>query len=405
MLVRLAWRNIWRNPRRTAVILTAVVIGVWSMVFISALMRGMASQMMENGLSTLTGELQIHAKGYRSDPSAEKRMERLGQIRRQLERLLPEGSRWAERIRVQAVVNNARHSDGVTLVGIEPEAEAAVSFIGSAVREGAYLSTDSRHEILVGRALLDRFETRIGNKLVLMAQAADGEIASRAFRITGVFEAEMESTEMRFVFVHRSAGARLLRMGTRLSEIVIRLPKGESPEEAAQRLREGLPSDLDVASWQELLPLVNAYLTMMDGWILIWYGVTFVAMGFGIVNTLLMAVFERIREFGLVKALGMKPLRIVGQVLSESLMLLLLGSAAGVVLGVLTVLALSGGIDLSAVAAGAEYAGISRIIFPQLVFRDVAGSILVVCLLGCLVSLYPAIKAARITPVEAMAHN
>jgi ABC-type antimicrobial peptide transport system permease subunit len=118
-----------------------------------------------------------------------------------------------------------------------------------------------------------------------------------------------------------------------------------------------------------------------------------------------MAVFERIREFGLVKALGMKPLRIVGQVLSESLMLLLLGSAAGVVLGVLTVLALSGGIDLSAVAAGAEYAGISRIIFPQLVFRDVTGSILVVCLLGCLVSLYPAIKAARITPVEAMAHN
>ena len=138
----------------------------------------------------------------------------------------------------------------------------------------------------------------------------------------------------------------------------------------------------------------------------IWYLVVFVAMGFGIVNTTLMAVFERMREFGLLKALGMKPWWILREVLTESFLLLVSGMTVGNALGFLCIFALSGsGIDLSALAAGAEYVGITRIIYPAMDLKDVLMSNMIVLVLGILVSAYPAVKAARFTPVEALAHT
>jgi len=139
---------------------------------------------------------------------------------------------------------------------------------------------------------------------------------------------------------------------------------------------------------------------------MLWYVVTFIAMGFGLINTTLMSVFERMREFGVLKALGMKPWWIVRGVLTESVFLLLLGTAAGDLLTIVTVGVLAAtGIDLSSLAAGAEFAGMSRIIYPSLTVNDVGMANLVVCLLGVVVCTYPAVKAARFTPVEAMAHT
>ena len=150
--------------------------------------------------------------------------------------------------------------------------------------------------------------------------------------------------------------------------------------------------------------MVNAFLQLMNGFLVLWDLVVFIAMGFGIVNTLLMAVFERMREFGLLKALGMKPSRIVAEVLTESFLLLVLGMIAGNVISYASAWALSGpGIDLSALAAGAEFVGIARVIYPAVVLRDVLIANGVVFFLGLLVSLYPAVRAARFTPVEAMA--
>ena len=153
-------------------------------------------------------------------------------------------------------------------------------------------------------------------------------------------------------------------------------------------------------------PAILIYLDIYDTFIFIWYLVVFIAMSFGIVNTTLMAVFERMREFGLLKALGMKPWWVIREVLTESLFLLIMGMAIGNILGFLSVWALSGGgIDLSSLAAGAEYAGMSRVIYPAVTGKDVAGANLVVLMLGLLVSLYPAVKAARFTAVEAMTQN
>ena len=407
MYLQLAWRNIWRNPRRTAVILTAVIIGVWSMIFLGALMRGIAVGMVKNGIATLTGHIQIHHKGYRQDPAIENSMFDLQVIEKALGQSLPPGSQWTHRVRVNAIANNARHSSGVTLVGIDPAAEAKISFIGTAISKGDYLDQTETSGILIGQALLDKFETKLGRKLVLMSQDKAQEIASRAFRIVGVFRAEMESTEKQFVFVSRSAAQKMLKLGQGISEIAMLLPDGHENHEVYHKLKTALPANqFEVHSWRELLPFQTAYLKILDGFMWFWFLVVFVAMGFGIVNTTLMAVFERMREFGLMKALGMKPWWILREVLVESFLLLLCGLLVGNLLGFLSIYALSGsGIDLSALAAGAEYAGMSRIIYPAIATKDVMVANLTVLLLGLLVSLYPAIKASRFTPVQALAHT
>ncbi len=326
-------------------------------------------------------------------------------VRAALDKVLPPGTRWSERVRVGAVVSNARHSSGVTLVGIEPKEEAAVSFIGDAVSEGNYLSSGDEFGIVVGAALVEKFETGLGRKLVLMSQDTGKEIASRAFRIVGVFKAELEATEKQYVFVTMPVAQRMLKLGSAISEVAVILPGRQDAEMVAESLRRELPgADYEVHTWLDLLPLVTAILKMYDGFILWWFFVVFIAMGFGIVNTTLMAVFERIREFGLQKALGMKPLWIVRQVLTETSFLLVLGMIVGNVLGILTLFALSKkGIDLSSLSAGMEYFGYSRVIYPVLNGRDVLLANGVVLVLGLLVSMYPAVKAARISPVEAMA--
>ena len=407
MYLQLAWRNIWRNKRRTAIILTAVVIGIWSMILLGSLMRGIAVGMIKNGISTLTGHIQIHHRGYQTDPAIENSIADPREVENVLRKTLPSDARWSPRVRVNAVASNARHSSGVTLVGIDPVSEARISFIGAAIVQGRYLDADDKNGILVGEALLEKFDTRLGRKLVLMSQDTNREIASRAFRIVGTFSAEMDATEKQFVFATRQASQSMLMMKDSISEISILFPDQPDNSGVYDALKAALPSQqFEVHTWRELLPFQMAYLKILDGFMWIWYLVVFVAMGFGIVNTTLMAVFERMREFGLLKALGMKPWWILREVLTESFLLLITGMAVGNVLGFLCIFALSGsGIDLSALAAGAEYAGMTRIIYPAIASKDILMSNMIVLVLGILVSAYPAFKAARITPVEALAHT
>lgn len=407
MHFQLSWRNIWRNPRRTAIILIAVSIGVWSMIVLGALWQGMVNQMIKNGVATMTGHLQIHQKDYRSDPVVENSIQDPDRVEKVLGKHLPDEAAWSSRIRVDAVAANARHSAGVTVIGIDPDREADVSFIAGAVRQGRYLKADDRYGILVGRALADKFATKLGRKVVLMSQNTEREIGSRAFRITGIFRAEMEATEKQLVFITKPAARKLLKLGTGVSEYAIVLPQDDLPDLNAivAELQANLSPDIRVEGWPEILPMVKTYVELIQSWNWIWYLVVFIAMGFGIVNTMLMAVYERMREFGVLKALGMQPGWIVKDVLTESFFLLLGGMLIGNLAAFLTVWIFSRtGIDLSAFAAGAEYAGIAKILYPAMNFRDVGIADLMVFLLGMLISLYPAIRAARFTPVEAMAH-
>ncbi len=405
MFFALSWRNVWRNPRRTFVILMAVTVAVWSMIISGALLRGIGDQLVQDGIATLTGHIQVHERGYRDDPAVERSMNDPDALHGALNAHLPPGTLVADRVRVNGIASNARHSEGVTLVGIDPEAEKKISFIGRSVASGSYLHPDDGFGVLVGKALMDRMETRIGQKLILMSQDAQKEIASRAFRISGVFRAELEATERQFVFITLPAAGNMLKMGRAVSEVCIVLPARDRVEGTAAALRGALPTDYEVHTWQELLPLTAALLKMYQAIIYLWYLVAFMAMGFGIVNTILMAVMERIREFGLLRALGMKPGWIVEEVLTESFLLLIMGMGLGTCLAVLCAAALSyRGIDLSSLAIGVKLLGLPHVIYPVVLMPDAVLANVVVFVLGLLVSAYPAVKASRFTPVKAMAH-
>ncbi len=248
MYFQLGWRNIWRNPRRTTVIMLAVIIGVWSMIFLGALMRGMLEDMVENGIATLTGHIQVHHRGYRDDPAIENSMTDLKVMETTLKMVLPSGALWTSRVRVNAIASNARHSGGVTLVGIDPAREAKVSFIGHAVTKGRYLRPDDKYGIVVGKALVDKFETKLGRKLVLMSQDTNREIASRAFHIVGIFRAEMQATEKQFAFVAMSAAQHMLKLKKGISEVSISLQEQSETARVTTALRAAMSSYYEVHS-------------------------------------------------------------------------------------------------------------------------------------------------------------
>jgi len=400
LLTTLAWRNLWRYPRRTTIILVAIAIGVWSMVSISALMRGMIEQQINNAIHNLVAHIQIHAPGYLDDPVIEHSM---APPNDKLLNLLDKNniSAWATRVRVPAVVNSERESMGVTLVGIDPQGEQGLSFIADAVTEGRYLNGIDDKGIILGRKLAERLETRLGKRVVLMGQNQANEIAERGFRVVGIFDTKMENTETQFVFISRQIAQNMLGMRDNISELVVLSQDREQLDSLLQKLRAAVPK-LDVQAWQTIIPLIMLVANVSEGFLLIWYFVVFIAMAFGLVNTLLMAIFERTREIGLFQALGMKPRWIVGQILFESSFLLLIGLTLGNLMGWLTLILTADGLDFSQYAAGYEMAGLSSLIYPVLNMSDIVIANLLIISLGLIASLYPAWRAARSVPVKAI---
>jgi ABC-type lipoprotein release transport system permease subunit len=400
LLFRLARRNVVRNLRRTLVMLAAISVGLWAMLFYAAFSRGWENDVVHDAISTLTGHLQIHAPGYLDDPSVDHSM---APPDADLSRLLdgPEVVAWAGRVRVPAVVQSERETAGVTLVGIDPRAERGLSFIDGAVEEGQSLASADDRAIVLGRALAERLRTGLGKRVVVLSQAADHSVADRGFTVVGLFDANREATEMGLAFVGRERAAAMLGLGDRLSEIAVRLHDRSRLASVVAALRRAAPG-LDVEPWTELEPLSQAILSLAESWIWIFYLVMYVAMAFGLVNTLLMAVLERTRELGLLQALGMRPRLILGQVLLESAILLVVGTAVGGVLTAASLALLAGGLDVSGLAQGAELWGMSKVIHPALTGADVAKAVVTVTALGLLASLYPALRAARRVPVEAI---
>lgn len=400
LLATLAWRNLWRHTRRTLVILFALALGVWSMVALAALVRGSLEQQLETNIRNLVGHIQLHAPGYRDDPVIEHRFPPPGPALRDVLDAPPVAA-WAARVRVPAVVSSERESAGVTLVGIDPVRERGLSFIPEAVTQGRYLESADEPGLLLGRRLAERLETELGRRVVLTSQDVHHRIADRGFRVVGLFEAQPRAMEEGFVFIGIATAQHMLGLGDAVSEVALRAANRDRLEGVLGRLRDAAP-ELDVQPWTVLEPLLTLTAQITNVFLVIWYAIVFVAMSFGLVNTLLMAVFERTREFGLFQALGMPPRQILGQVLAESLILLALALVLGNAAAWATIAALAGGIDLSAVAEGMELIGVAPVIYPAWSATDLVAANTLVFGLGLLASLYPAWRAARYVPIEAL---
>ena len=401
ILLRLAWRNLWRNHRRTLIMLLAIVLGTWAMIFMTALMRGMVSQMVADGISVLPGHVQVHHPDYRDDPSIANLIsisdaelsERFGAAN---------FLAWATRIRVPAVITSEYESRGVTLLGVDPLQERGLTFVDYDAVEGRFLESADDSGVVIGRKLATTLNTRVGKRIVLMSQDPENEIADRGFRVVGLFDANVQAYEENYVFAGKTTTQKMLRVGDQVSELVVLGDDFRDVEAEYNKTVELIDGRAEVKRWIELDAYLGTMLNVMDGFVLVWIIVIFLALSFGLVNTLVMAVFERVREIGLMLALGMRPINILGQIIVESLLLLAIGLAIGTALAWAAVQPMKDGVDLSIVGDGMEMWGMSSVLYPELLLSDVILANVVVLILGFLASLSPAWRAAQYEPIEAI---
>jgi len=401
IVARLAWRNLWRNHRRTLIMIAAVSVGIWAMLFMNALMRGMVNEMIRDSVKSLPGHVQIHHPEYRDDPNV---VNFIAQPSGELLTVLegPDVEVWASRVRVPAVVSSERESRSVTFVGIDPEWERSISFVADDMAEGRFLENPADVGIIIGRKLADTLDTGLGKRIVIMTQDPDNEIADRGFRIVGLFDSSMQNLEEGYVFTGIATAQKLLKIGDHVHEIALIGPGFREIDPVYAQVSAAAGPELSTLPWYELDPYLGTMLGVMDGFILVWIIVIFMALSFGLVNTLVMAVFERVREIGLMLALGMKPGVILAQIIVESVLLLLIGLLIGNLLAWATVVPLADGIDVSMVAEGMEMFGSSSMLYPELVLNDVVMANVIVILLGIVASLSPAWRASRYQPIEAI---
>ena len=400
----LAWRNLWRNHRRTLIMLIAIVIGVWAMILFSSLMAGMVDEMVRGGLRTLPGEVQIHHPDYRDDPSIANSIDAPeGTL---LERLnSPPVTGWAARIKVPAMISSERANRGIQLLGVDPAQEVSLGFDPTDIVEGRFLEGPDDKGLVIGRKLAERLETRLGKRVVIMSQDPDNNVADRGIRVVGIYQARLQATEELNVYGGLETLQKMLNVDNQVSEIAI---TGDDFRQVASwwpQIQQATGPELETVPWMELDGYLESMMKMQTSFNIIITVVIFLTLSFGLVNTLVMAVFERVREIGLMMALGMRPGWIMYQVLLESIILLSLGLLLGNLLAVATILPLEDGIDISALAKGLEMAGMGSTLYPSLRLSDMVLSTVVVLVLGLLASLLPAWRASRYNPIQALART
>ena len=350
MVFLLGWRNLWRNPLRSVITIGGVASGYAVLMFLISLTEGMLDQMLNNGTDLLVGHVQIQHRDYLPDRDL---YETLGgsqgtDWRALTERLLgePEVVAATARIHASGLASTGENSAGVAIVGIDPVQEAKVSGLQG---QGSPKDLHGRG-LLLGDALRQELAAGGGSEIALVTQAADGTIGNDLYRNRGTLDTGMALLDRSLTLVHLEDLQELMALAPgRIHEIALKLRDPGAAEAVAARLNDSavLPPDAVARSWRSLLPTLSDYLDMATASYVLMIGLVALFAALGVLNTMLMSVFERVRELGMLSALGMRPARVVLTVLSESLALAVAGLGVGLALGSLLVWHLSStGLDL-----------------------------------------------------------
>jgi ABC-type lipoprotein release transport system permease subunit len=301
------------------------------------------------------------------------------------------------------LVFSPRANVGVQVVGIDPAREARVSVLADSIVSGDYLDGQHR-KLLLGEKLANRLHVEVGDKLVLSVQDVHGEMTGEAFRVGGLFRTASRDLDRGSIFLRIDEGKQLFGLGEAISELVVIADQRRRVDDLKTAIEAKLSGDFEVRTWEEMQPLLVYFVDLFDqmGWYV--YGAVFVAMAFGIANVLLMSVYERIREIGILMAIGMGPRRLVAGIVIESLLLTLLGVVIGLAIGALSVWLLRDGIDLSRWAEGLTAYGVGTKIVPVIRSKDLIIPTLVAVATAVFASLWPALRAVRIRPADAVRH-
>jgi len=395
----LAWRNLWRHRGRTLLTMLAAAIAVAAMVVLGSFLAAWSDSAFDRTTAALTGHGQIHAVGFTDDPTVERFMSRPdGPL---ADALAEDAVRaWAPRAFAPALIRSERESAPINLYGIDPVREAAVSFLDSDDVEGAGLRDGQDRGIVIGRLLAERLQVSLGRRVVIAAQNVAGDVEEIGVEVVGVYRGQPD-LQKHVVFGSLGRMQSFLGLGDDLSEIAF-LAKERSEIGAVTESLAAAAPELDVQRWDELEPFGAAVMEMTNGTNAIWVFVSFALVAFGLINTIMMVVYERMREFGLMQALGMKPRLLIAQVLLESFYLVSFGTVLGAAMGVGTIAALSDGLDLGRLAAGAGLFGASERLYPVVDAGRVASACAVVVTLSVAASLYPVVRATRNVPMTVL---
>ncbi len=402
-LFKMAWRNIWRSRRRTLVTVAAMTLALWVMILYSGLLEGYFVGMERNILNLELGDVQVFAEDFRDDPSLYTRIENPEPVLARVEAL---GFRAAARLLGGGLAAAGESSAGVSFRGVTTVEDADVSDIHKHVAAGRWLAEERPKGVVIGRRLARTLGVEPGDELVALSQAADGSIANDLYRVRGVLKGISDVTDRTGVFMTAKAFRDFFAMQEGAHQIIVRRPEGVDVEEAAEAVRQ-IAAGLDVRSWRELMPTIASMLDSVRGLMIVVFFIIYIAIGILILNAMLMAVFERIREIGVLKALGFSPGWVLGLIVLESVLqtglAVLLGLAlsvpglwflveVGINMGTL------GGMSVMGLAVDPVWrAVVTRATFTM--------PVLVLVVIVTLAVVYPALKAAVIRPVEAMRHQ
>ena len=402
LLLQLAWRNLGRHRRRNGMLLCAIALAVAGVVLLNAMLRGMEGEVRAVVLDNLTGHVKVLGEGYLADPGIEHGFHLPAEWLDAPP--LPGALGWAARLRVPAVVMSERETRGIELVGVDPARES-ISFLGRASIVGEPLAGADDRRLLIGRALAEQLQTAVGRRVVLVTQGGDGRAREVGYRLAGLFETDLGTLETAFVFTGAAALQRTLDT-TAVTEVSVRLKADADAlrETATAQTLERTFAGLRVLRWQELAPQAAAMVAMADFGVFIYFAVVMGALVFGLVNAMATAVMERLREMGMLRALGMRPVAVVAQVMVECSLVMAAGVALGLAVALAVFAPLADGIDLRAFDLDKSLAqfGMRANFVPVLTASDVALVVVLSLVLGALASLCPALRAARVPPLVAL---
>ena len=401
MLLALAWRNIWRNKKRSLIIIAAIAVGLCCGLFASATMFGMWDSMINTTIDRDLGHFQIHSKTFEDEKLVTDTIPNFENILTTLN-ATNYVTGVTSRILIEGMASSATTSNGVRILGINPETEKKVTSIYKHIVKGNYFGESWKNQIVIGEKLADNLGLREKSKIVLGFQGIDGSIIYGAFRVTGIFRTESSMFDKSNVFVKENDLLKLINSDKISNEIVVRLSSVQLVDSVYVPIKNKYPN-LSVKYWGELAPELNFYYQSVVLQSNIFVGIILFALLFGITNTMLMSVMERVREFGVLMSVGMKRSRVFFMIIMETISLAFIGGIIGLILALILIQYFASvGINLSAFTEGLSQWSLGTRLYTSLPFSFYPPIIIMILVTAVIGAFYPALKAIKLKPATAI---
>ena len=404
MLLSIARKNIWRNKLRSLIVILAITVGLFGGLYGSALMIGMTDQRIKLAIANEISNIQIHHKDFILNKNLNDTIYDTQKLIAVLDTIHAIKA-YSCRLKLVGMVTSASIGCGVLINGIDPVKEQTVTSLNKCIPDsmGNWFKENRRNQVLIGKILMEKLKIKLRSKIVVKFQDCYGNIATAAFKVSGVYKTANSSFDETNIFVALDDLNPLVGFeGQRFHETNIALKTDESNSRVVRMLQSSFP-DLNIMGWKEIMPDLGMMNDMMLMWLYIIMVIILLALSFGIINTMMMSVLERTREIGMLMVLGMKRTRVFFMIMMESVMLSLTGGAAGMTIsGLIITYTSKHGVDLSNFGKGMEEIGFSAIVYPMLGFDFYIALTILVIITGIASCIMPARRALKLKPVEAI---